>query len=150
MEPRSLRGALTTITVACGIATLVGIVTASDSTPFIAVSFFLLVCANLIADIGAWRRLHERDPLDEEETNETHEFKVGVRAAVRIGLMLCAAFMAAFVIVSLSVGWRATFFGAAVVFCALVIFGGPIWLASIGEEEEDDHETRTGEHRASR
>ena len=67
-----------------------------------------------------------------------------MRTAARIGLMLL---LAVFIITEISVGWRATFVGTAFVFCAVVIFGGPVWLASI--EDEEDDECRTGEHRAN-
>ena len=92
------------------------------------------------------RRAHEHDDLDTTEDTVARERKIGMRTAARIGLMLL---LAVFIITAISVGWRATFVGTAFVFCAVVIFGGPVWLASIEDEEDDEHECRTGEHRAN-
>lgn len=142
----STRDALTLVTFCTGAAALVGVIVGSASTMILAVGFSLLLLGNLIVDVGVWRRAHEHDDLDTTEDTVARERKIGMRTAARIGLMLL---LAVFIITAISVGWRATFVGTAFVFCAVVIFGGPVWIASIEEEEDDEHECRTGEHRAN-
>jgi len=143
---RGARRIVVSFAVLTATAIVITSVVAVAVVPLLAMVFATLCIVSLVLNLGAWRRrnavlLRESAPLAQTDR------RAGIRAAVRIAVTLA---IAAFVITAATVGWRYAAIGGAAALCALVIFGGPIWLASVGEEEEDAHEERTGEHESSR
>lgn len=143
---RAARRIVVAFAVLTATAIVITSVVAVAVVPLLAMLFATLCIVSLVLNLGAWRRrnavlLRESAPLAQTDR------RAGIRAAVRIAVTLAVA---AFVITAATVGWRYAAIGGAATLCALVIFGGPVWLASVGEEEEDAHEERTGEHESSR
>jgi hypothetical protein len=146
MPYRAARRIVASLAVLTATAIVVLSVVAVAMVPLLAMVFATLCIVSLVLNLGAWRRRNAA-LLRESDTLAQTDRRAGIRAAVRIAVTLA---IAAFVITAATVGWKYAAIGSAIALCALVIFGGPIWLASVGEEEEDAHEERTGEHDSSR
>jgi hypothetical protein len=83
----------------------------------------------------------EREREHQEELLSAKEkglYRVTVPAA--IGLVVIAAVLAA-----IFLEWQWLLLGGMLIFCYLALIGGPIWVASIEEKEEEVHEKVTGE-----
>ena len=81
------------------------------------------------------QREHDEEVLTREESGL---FKVAIPAAVAlvvIGAVLAAIFL----------DWQFVALGGLLIFCYMLLIGGPIWVASIEEKEEAEHERVTGE-----
>ncbi|MBI1302916.1 MAG: hypothetical protein GC172_03900 [Phycisphaera sp.] len=69
-----------------------------------------------------------------EEAGAEARRRVGVRAALRIGAALVVVSVAC---ASAVIGWSGLAVASAAILCLFAIFGGPAWLASVAEAEED-------------
>ncbi len=104
------------------------------------------LCGLIVARVHQWNGI-PRATIDEDAADpHLREFEVGLRTGLVIGVSL---FSVAITLSAALLGWEFTLTSGAVIFCALIIFGGPIWLAGIGSEEESAHVMQTGEHRAN-
>ena len=112
-----------------------------------AITFGLLLGALPLLRVGVWQPAPNARMIEENLPTASSERGSGILATIEIATTLA---LGAFVLATALIGWDFAAAGAAFVFCALAIFGGPIWLASVGEEEEAEHERATGEHRTNR
>ncbi len=112
-----------------------------------AIFLSLVLCSVVYIRVHAWNELPPRSEGAPELEEKIHAREIGMRTTLVIGTSLC---LLALAVAGVLVDWEFTVIGIAFVLCAMVIFGAPVWLAGVGEEEEDVHELQTGEHRSSR
>jgi hypothetical protein len=73
------------------------------------------------------------------------DWRIGVATTVTLVVGLAAI---AFVLATLFFGWRIAGFGMLFVLAWMALLGWPVWVATIEEEVESEHEHLTGESRA--
>jgi hypothetical protein len=95
------------------------------------------LCAGAMLHIGWWRAIHRAAKADSEEDRAARVRGVGMRTVAHIMLALIyGALFVTLIVVELEHALAAFF----ATFCALAIFGGPVWLASVGDEESEERE----------
>ncbi len=95
--------------------------------------FFGLVAADALLGVGrrrAWRLAHHR----QEHDRLAERRRVGGRIAVRIVIMLG---MAAVLAAAIALGSERLALGIAGSYLLIVIVGAPVWIAAVGDEEDE-------------
>lgn len=95
--------------------------------------FFGLVAADVLLGVGrrrAWRLAHHR----REHDRLAERRRVGGRIAVRIVIMLG---MAAVLAAAIALGSERLALGIAGAYLLIMIVGAPVWLAAVGDEEDE-------------
>ncbi len=116
------------------IATVVVLLSAPSRAWIPAMMLTASLAVGTVLHLGWWRATHAAAQALGPEERAARIREAGVRTVVHIALALVfgAMFLSFF-----AFGFERTALVATVAFCALAIFGGPVWLASVGDEEDE-------------
>ena len=87
-----------------------------------------------------WMEQERHREKDEAQLSAEEKGMLMVTVPAVLCLLLCAAVLAA-----IFIGWKFVALGGLLIFCYLLLIGGPIWIAAIEEKRETEHERVTGE-----
>jgi hypothetical protein len=124
-----------------GVAVLVVLLAHPAAAWIPAMVLTALLAVGVVLHLGWWRATHIAVRMLPAEERARRVRAAGVRTTVHIVLALAfsSAFLAYF-----AFGQERVAIAAAVAFCALAIFGGPVWLASVGDDEAAERERLSG------
>jgi hypothetical protein len=119
-------------------AVTVGMAIAGSQKVWVPMMFMAAALAAMgVLRIGRWRATHTATRTLASEEGAARVRSVGIRTITAIMLALVSG--AVFVTLALTDREHALIAFIAA-FCALAIFGGPVWLASVGDEEAEERE----------
>jgi hypothetical protein len=136
---RRIRLAHGLLALGLSIATVVVLLSAPDKAWIPAMLLTASLAAGAVLHLGWWRATHAVAQALGPEERAARIREAGVRTVVHIAFALVfgAMFLSFF-----ALGLERTALVATVAFCALAIFGGPVWLASVGDEEDAERGVR--------
>ena len=126
------RRVLLALAVALTIATVLALVFEFKYTPHLIGTLGATLITLALLPFGI-PQLSRADQMTSRPAQQQQQQKVGMRTAARIfiAIALSAVTVAAIVFELRTIG-----IGALIVFLSLGLFGGPAWLAAVGDEEE--------------
>ncbi|MGA1223137.1 MAG: hypothetical protein ACO31E_01060 [Phycisphaerales bacterium] len=134
---RQVRAVHGLLVLSSSIAALILLLAGSDAAWIPAMVLTALLLLGAVLHIGWWHATHRAAEGLPPADREARVRAAGVRTIVHIVLSFVfgSMFLSFF-----ALGLEHAAMVATVAFCALAVFGGPVWLAAVGDEEAEERQ----------